>query len=103
MNLKSKQIYIIALGVCLILIAGALGFIYFRNSSQVFNPAFSNASSLDSEASGNVTSGFTPPAVFPDTDLLHTEIFDGPFSELDDYQPLDTTGQLRRPDPFKDF
>ena len=56
------------------------------------------------EASGDVSSGFFPPSVFPVTDNFHTEVVKGSaYTKLNPYTPLDVTNQLGRPDPFRSY
>jgi hypothetical protein len=103
MDPKRKKIYLVALVICLILSGSVLLYSKFSTSPTVFSPPTSSAT-LGTEASGSISTGFFPPAVFPDTEVLHTEIFDlDAFSQMQGYEPLDTQGQLRRPDPFTDY
>jgi hypothetical protein len=102
MDPRKKRIYIITIVVCFVLSAAILIWSRVDFSSS---PSTTGTHALPVRAAtGDVTSGFQPPSVFPVTDAFRTEVVKGSdYSELQPYTPLDITNQLGRPDPFKNY
>jgi hypothetical protein len=104
MDPRKKRIYIAIIVVCLVLSAGILFWSQTDFSSIGPAPQPGSVAIPINEASGDVSNGFTPPSVFPVTKEFRTEVLESTaFTDLKTFIPVDVTGQLGRPDPFKNY
>ncbi len=104
MDPKKKKIYIVIIVVCVVFSAGLLFWSQTDFTSLQEHPTPINVNTSASGPSGDYLSGFSAPSVFPATDKFNTQVLDSTnFKDLSPYTPLNVTGQLGRPDPFKNY